>query len=258
MKKLIIHGFAIILLALTFVFSCKKKEPEPETNNYGSGNGMVTFYLKSDLGLGNITVSVDGQVKGTITQFHSDGVTCGSGNVNVTLTKGNHTLYAVSQTGSVIWNNTFTIYEADCLHFELTYNGTGGTITGGTTTGGTTTGSSTTSGTTTGGTTTGSSTTGGTTTGCTSYNNYVSIVSLTYNTCGTGNDLKVTIQNNYMFRLAVQISIQRSNGTWDCGVTTPSPGNTPNYWTCNSTGQYQIKSMLYSDYMSGCSFGACP
>ncbi len=202
MNKIIINGLAIMLMTLILVFSCKKKETEPseDTNNYGSGNGMVTFYLKSDLGLGSITVSVDGQAKGTITQFHSGGVTCGSGNVNVTLSKGNHTLYAVSQTGSVIWNNTFTIYEGDCLPFELTYSGSGGTTTGGTTTGGTTT--------------------GGGSGQLTIYNSWQ-----TPCTSGAGNTISVYVNGSPVGGLNAFFSSPPSCGATGCITLTKSPGS---------------------------------
>jgi hypothetical protein len=254
MKKVVMNGLAVMLMALILIFSCKKKEPEPkpEENSYGSGNGMVTFYLTSDLGVGNIAVSVDGQSRGTITQFHSGGVTCGSGNVNVTLSQGTHSLHAVSQTGAVVWNDTFDIDEGSCLPFELTYSGGGGTTTGGTTTGGSTTG-----GTTTGGTTTGGTTTGG---ACASMNSYISFVSVVYNSCTNNSGATFTFKNNSSQKLEVKVPIKLNDGTWSCQYASPNAGATFSVWACNTTTTYgTIKSMLYSDWINNCTFGSgCP
>jgi hypothetical protein len=119
-----------------------------------------------------------------------------------------------------------------------------------------------TGGTTTGGTTTGGTTTGGTTTGgspCPSMNSYISFVSVVFNACTNNSGATFTFKNNSTQKLEVRIPIKLLNGTYSCQFATPNAGATFNVWTCNSTNTYgTIKSMLYSDWINNCSFGACP
>ncbi len=102
---------------------------------------------------------------------------------------------------------------------------------------------------------------GGTTTGpgsCPSTNSFLSISSVFNNMCGNTNDCKVTYKNNSNQRLAVKVSIKKVDGTWQCGVGTPQPGETLSYYACKSTGQYNYKSMTYNDWLI-CGFGSsCP
>src|ERR1043165_2485669 len=108
--------FKVLVLAglvLTAV-SCKKEEKEPEvTNPYGEGNGQYTFYTLTDLGHGNIDVYVSGQAVGKISHYHSSGVSCGGGDVNVTRSAGSYDWNAVAQDGAT-WNGSIDISEGTC------------------------------------------------------------------------------------------------------------------------------------------------
>src|SRR4051812_1169673 len=111
---------AIAVLYMTCFVTCSEENTPPPkpTNPYGVGNGQVTFYSKSDLGEGNITISIDGEDKGIITEFHPDGVTCGSGNANVILSAGKHSLYARGQSGGS-WSGNFDVIEGKCTPNEI-------------------------------------------------------------------------------------------------------------------------------------------
>ena len=90
-------------------------------------------------------------------------------------------------------------------------------------------------------------------------NSYVTIVSAAYNNmCGNTNDLKVIFKNNSSQRLAIQIAIQKMDGTWNCGLATTLSGVTDYYYTCNSSGHYVIRAYTYNDWMNGCNFTTCP
>ncbi len=100
-------------------------ETAPKTNPYGEGNGMYSFYVKSDLGAGNITVSVENKVEGTITGYHPTGVKCGEAFVNITRPAGSYNFKAVSQAGPT-WTGTMVVSDGVCQSAELTINGSGG------------------------------------------------------------------------------------------------------------------------------------
>ena len=94
---------------------------------------------------------------------------------------------------------------------------------------------------------------------CPAMDSYVGIVSATFNNmCGNTNDLKIIFKNNSSQRLAIHIAIKKINGTWDCGIATTLSGNTDSYYACQSTGDYQIRAYLYTDWVGGCNFPNCP
>ncbi len=78
----------------------------------------------------------------------------------------------------------------------------------------------------------------------------------TLNYCGNQNDMLVKATNTSSDKkFEIMISIQRANGTWDSGEMTITPGNTQKYWSCNSTGKYQIQVLDYTDWYKGnCKF----
>jgi len=86
----------------------------------GGGNGNVSFWVKTDLGCGNITVNVNGQ-SGSITGYNTNGVSdCSvSGGANFTLPAGNYN-YTASCSGGVSWSGTITVTAGGCLLQQLT------------------------------------------------------------------------------------------------------------------------------------------
>ncbi len=113
---------AITLMTFTIFFlGCRKTTTTPtqsvHVNPYGGTNGMQSFYVESDLGHGPISVYVDGTFQGTITHYNSSGITCGSGDVNVTLSAGTHS-YSATATG-YSWSNTFTVTQEVCASRKL-------------------------------------------------------------------------------------------------------------------------------------------
>jgi hypothetical protein len=136
MKILKIKTLTVLYLAL-MLFSCTK---ETTTTQAPATTGSATFFAKSDLGAGNITVSVNGQVVGTISHYYPSGVTCGSSDVNIEEPAGTYSWTAVGANGSPAWSNTVTITNGACVPIELTNNGGssggGGTGNGGGNSGG--------------------------------------------------------------------------------------------------------------------------
>ena len=92
--------------------------PAPQT-------GTQSFWVKSDLGVGAISVSIDSKSEGTITHFHANGLTCGQGDVNITRTPGTYAYKATSATGTASWEGSFTVVAGKCASLELVLTATG-------------------------------------------------------------------------------------------------------------------------------------
>lgn len=84
-----------------------------------SGTGKATFWTRTDLGCGPITVSVAGQSR-NITAYHSSGpANCGaSGAANFDLSAGTHN-FTASCDGTT-WQGTVTVTSNGCSFSELT------------------------------------------------------------------------------------------------------------------------------------------
>lgn len=106
--------------------------------------GVFTFFTKSDLGQGKIYIYLDNVLKGSIIHYNINGVTCGSGDVNVSLPAGTHKFTASSDGGSS-WASDVKFTNNTCNTMELVKTNNGGSTTGGGTTSGGTTGGGTTS-----------------------------------------------------------------------------------------------------------------
>jgi|GEM_PF-1798246 len=93
----------------------------------GSNSGKATFWTKSDLGCGNITVNINGTTR-TITGYLSGGIGNGcdvSGCANFTLSPGSYS-YSASSSGGMTWNGTVNISANGCNQIQLTGNCNGG------------------------------------------------------------------------------------------------------------------------------------
>jgi hypothetical protein len=89
----------------------------------GSGNtvttGNITFWTKTDIGCGIITVTLNNGQTGTISSYYSGGLSsCGAdGSANFTLPAGNYSFTA--SCSKYKWSNTFTITAGSCSTRQL-------------------------------------------------------------------------------------------------------------------------------------------
>jgi major membrane immunogen (membrane-anchored lipoprotein) len=127
MKKVVIITTTIFVAIASLLVGCKKTDPTGGSNTggsthpYGIGNGMYSVYIKTDLGVGNITCTIDGTSVGTISHFGANTV-CGSADINKVLSAGTHSFSGVSSTG-VTWSFTFTVTADICSSTYLIYTG---------------------------------------------------------------------------------------------------------------------------------------
>lgn len=115
MKKLSLL-LTIISLSVMLVFLGCKKDPPPDPT---PTNGQVVFWVASDFGCGNITVTLNGISK-AITGFSGTGSpTCGAGEAaTFEIAPGTYTYSAACN--SKTWNGTVTITSGSCSKIELT------------------------------------------------------------------------------------------------------------------------------------------
>ena len=196
------------------------------TGGGGTGTGQTTFWVATDLGVGNITVTCNNTTQ-TITGFSSSGApSCGASScANFTLNPGTYS-YSASG-GSLTWSGTITVTSGSCSKQQLTNTGGGGT---------------------------GSN--------C-NWNSAISCVTVTLvesgTHCGDPQSRSITFKNNCSQNIKTYICMQNTNGTW-YGETDGTfgtglvPGEISNHWICNGTGQYRIYAMSISDYNSN----SCP
>ena len=201
------------------------------TGGGGTGTGQTTFWVATDLGVGNITVTCNNTTQ-TITGFSSTGTpSCGASScANFTLNPGTYSYSA--RGGTLTWSGTITVTSGSCSKQQLTNTGGGGT--GG----------------------------GGTGSNC-NWNSAVSCVTVTLvesgTHCGDPQSRSITFKNNCSQNIKTYICMQKTDGTW-YGETDGTfgtglvPGEISNHWICKGTGLYKIYAMPISDYNSN----SCP
>ena len=125
---LIIIGLVALSVLLT---QCKKEDlipttPPPPPPAPTTGQGM--FWAASDLGCGNITVTI-GSSSGVITNYYNTSIpNCGAAYcATFTLTPGTYSYTATCS--SKTWSGSITITAGDCSKIQLTSSG-GGSTTG--------------------------------------------------------------------------------------------------------------------------------
>ncbi len=96
--------------------------------NVVDNTGTITFWTRNDLKVGKINVTVNGVNQGNITQYHTNGVNCGSGNVNAKFNAGTYRFKAVADDGTT-WEDNVTFEKGICKTQELTKVDNTGTIT---------------------------------------------------------------------------------------------------------------------------------
>ena len=99
-------------------FPCSGSNSGGGGGNNSTTEGKVAFFVKSDKGCGNITITVDGNTTKTISQYYTQGINgCSEGTI-FTLSQGSHSFTATC--GNYTWSSTFSITADGCLTFELT------------------------------------------------------------------------------------------------------------------------------------------
>jgi hypothetical protein len=123
MKKLFFYTSLIMMLSLVLI-SCKRDDDEKKKGNQNT-TGQVMFWTSSDLGCGNITVTINGTSK-SITGFYSGGAPdCGAASAaTFDLESGTYS-FTVS-CGSNSGNGTVTVTAGSCYKMEITADITGG------------------------------------------------------------------------------------------------------------------------------------
>lgn len=125
MKYLFKKTLLFILSTLVFI-SCKKAVIEDPGNGGGgtNNNGQAMFWVGSDFGCGNISVTCNG-LTATITGYNQAIPSCGTSNTaTFTLPPGTYN-YTASCTG-LTWSGTVTVISDNCSKIQLTNNGGGG------------------------------------------------------------------------------------------------------------------------------------
>ena len=191
--------------------------------NVVDNTGTITFWTRSDLKVGKINVTVNGINQGNITQYHSNGVNCGNGNVNAKFNAGTYRFKAVADDGTT-WEDNVTFEKGVCKTQELTKNSSPNNPSSGT---------------------------------C-NWNSAVQCVKVTKavvgTRCGNKNSVEVEWQNICNANIKVVCCIQRADGTWSCSPdgtfdTGMKPNQIISYYLCAGTGKYKIYAMSISDFL---------
>ncbi|ADB40807.1 hypothetical protein [Spirosoma linguale] len=231
-----VRQLTLLSVIIISVWNCKtdKEQPTPVINNGNTGSsngssngtgadqtGTATFYTKQDLGVGPITVYVDGKLEGTISHYHTNGVTCGQGDVNVIKSAGTYSMKATG--GSQVWNGSITIKNGVCISQEFIKNNS-------------TDGSGTGSG-------------SGVTATCdfTAWNKLVEITRYEYKATGgcssPSGETNLSIKNNATVLMDAKFCMQQPDGKWSCGAwDNVKPGGlfANNYWICGKSQALKI------------------
>lgn len=110
-----LDSFFKVLSAAMLLVACAK----PKDDNASVNTGNYTIWAKSDLGFGKISVYIDNAFSGTISHYHAQGITCGSGDVNIKKSEGTYAFSAKGETGGN-WNGTISFENGQCKTLELT------------------------------------------------------------------------------------------------------------------------------------------
>ena len=197
-------------------------------------NGIVTFWTKSDLKVGKINVSVNGVAQGSITQSHTNGVTCGNGNVNPKFNVGTYKFKAVAENGST-WEDNVAFERGVCNTRELKASAA-------------------------------PTPTPNPGANC-DFDEWAKYLKQTKyefdakNGCPEG-WTRVWIQNTSNTDFAITLCIQRPDGRWSCGLDKVASGKEYKDWVCGKALGYKVwgmpasKSTLWGD--GSCKFPKFP
>lgn len=113
---------SFIFVVCIMLFSCTKEE-EPIVA--AETNGNATFWVASDLKVGNIAVTCNGSTQIINGYYNSVIPSCGANScANFNLLPGTYTFTAVG--GSLSWNGSITVFSGGCTKQELINDGGGG------------------------------------------------------------------------------------------------------------------------------------
>ncbi len=123
--------FLLLGFLSVFFTACKKEDLLPTPPPTPTAVGNIVFWTASNLGCGNITVTISG-LSSVITSFSTSTVNCwNSETASFRLIPGTYTYFA-SCSGGQTWSGSATIVSGGCNKIQLTGSGGGG---GGGTTG---------------------------------------------------------------------------------------------------------------------------
>lgn len=235
MPRFALHLACAALISSFALVSCEKDEPDPPTRSGGdnpssSTTGTWTFWAQQNLG-GSISIQVNGQSHGQITQYHPNGIPCGQGNVNIQLPPGTYGWNASGPSGQS-WSGTLTFQAGSCGTMRLDP------------------GSSTPSG--------GGSGGGSNTCPWTYMPSCIQASAAWVNLCGNTNDIRLTFTNNCAQAMKIWYCIGRADGTWDSGLGSsipPGQSVSGGAWTCNASGQYKFWGLPTATY-NNCTGGS--
>jgi PKD repeat protein len=190
-----------------------------ELTRYNMINGIVTFWTKSDLKVGKIKVAVNGIDQGSITQYHTQGINCGYGNVNVKLSGGTYKFKAVADDGTT-WEDNITVDNGVCKSQELTKNVPSEPE-------------------------------------C-DWNTYSNAnflsVEQKWGFC-EADGVSVRITNKANIQLEIFGAIEKIGGKWDVFAFAIDPGKNNTYWSCKNTGKVKVWAMSKISFQkNNCSY----
>jgi hypothetical protein len=88
---------------------------------------------------------------------------------------------------------------------------------------------------------------------CTDLDQCLSVVDSLWGAhCGNSNSLDVTVRNGCNQNVLTQICLERTDGTWSCGLWEVGPGNEMDFYTCEGTGSYLVTGRSPDDFGEGC------
>lgn len=212
-----VYVLAFLTIELLIIVGCTKDAGD-EGDNGGGGSGATTgqaiFWIQSDFGCGNITVTCGG-LSQQITGYYSSGTPdcAGSWGAKFTLDPGTYN-FSASCTGKT-WSGTITITAGNCSAMQLTNSGGG---------------------------------TGDCNSGWNQ--NLVQILNAQWinSTCSNGNNrtLRVQVKNISTQFIWAYIGAEESNGNYGCGRYWLSPGETIYSYHCSISGRYKWNARLGS------------
>gem|GEM_PF-1278841 len=208
--------------------NCSKTQLLNYSGGGGSTTGQALFWLASDLGCGNINVTVAGQSKAISTYSTSGTPACGAGGATFTLAPGTYA-YTASCTGEN-WSGNVTITANGCSKIQLT-----------------------------------SSSGGGGSANC-NWNAAVNCIQVTRKIgvrCGDSQSVEITYKNICTQKIKVFTCLQKIDGTWSEGADGTfddgfDPGASHTSYVCKGTGEYKIFAMSLTAYLqNACAYPNC-
>jgi hypothetical protein len=126
LKRILLNATTILITTLIFS-SCKKTAVDagdPGNGGGGTSTGQVMFWVASDFGCGNISVSCNGTTL-QITGYNQTAPACGASNsATFTLSPGTYS-YSANCSGFT-WSGSIVVTDGLCNKIQFTNSGNGG------------------------------------------------------------------------------------------------------------------------------------